>query len=151
MLDLAWLSGLVTVVAVVRPEAERLEVTVSVEPPPEFLVNAAPVAAKVAVANILHNAVKFSPRGGQVKVVVTMSREEAVIAISDTGPGVRAEEVSRLFERFYRGNASRSSDAAGVGLGLAISRVLVERQGGRISVEAPGEKGATFSIHLPRV
>jgi len=137
-------------VAVVRPEAERLEVAVSVEPPPEFLVNAAPVAAKVALANILHNAVKFSPRGGQVKVVVTMSREEAVIAISDTGPGVRAEEVSRLFERFYRGNASRSSDAAGVGLGLAISRALVERQGGRISVEAPGKKGATFSIHLPR-
>jgi len=137
-------------VAVVRPEAERLEVAVSVEPPPEFLVNAAPVAAKVALANILHNAVKFSPRGGQVRVVVTTSREEAVIAISDTGPGVRAEEVSRLFERFYRGNASRSSDAAGVGLGLAISRALVERQGGRISVEEPGKKGATFSIHLPR-
>ena len=137
-------------VAVVRPEAERLEVAVSVEPPPEFLVNAAPVAAKVALANILHNAVKFSPRGGQVKVVVTVSREEAVIAISDTGPGVRAEEVSRLFERFFRGNASRSSDAAGVGLGLAISRALVERQGGRISVEAPRANGATFSIHLPR-
>jgi len=85
-----------------------------------------------------------------VTVAVTVSREEAVIAVSDTGPGVGAEEVSRLFERFYRGNASRASDAAGVGLGLAISRTLVERQGGRISVEAPGEKGATFSIHLPR-
>jgi two-component system OmpR family sensor kinase len=137
-------------VAAITAEAERLEVAVSVEPPPEFLVNAAPVAAKVALANILHNAVKFSPRGGQVKIVVTVRREEAVIAVSDTGPGVGAEEVSRLFERFYRGNASRSSDAAGVGLGLAISRALVERQGGRISVEAPREKGATFSIHLPR-
>ena len=137
-------------IAAITAEAERLDVTVAVEPPPEFLVNAAPVAAKVALANILHNAVKFSPRGGQVTVAVTVSREEAVIAVSDTGPGVGAEEVSRLFERFYRGNASRASDAAGVGLGLAISRTLVERQGGRISVEAPGEKGATFSIHLPR-
>ena len=138
-------------VAAVRPEAERRGVTVAVERSPELLVNAAPGAAKVALANILHNAVKFSPRGGQVTVAVTVSREEAVIAVSDTGPGVGAEEVSRLFERFYRGNASRASDAAGVGLGLAISRTLVERQGGRISVEAPGEKGATFSIHLPRV
>jgi len=137
-------------VAAVTPEAERLDVAVAVEPPPEFLVNAAPVAAKVALANILHNAVKFSPRGGQVKIVVTVSREEAVIAVSDTGPGVGAEEASRLFERFYRGSASRASDAGGVGLGLAISRALVERQGGRISVEVPRANGATFSIHLPR-
>ena len=137
-------------VVAITAEAERLEVAISVEPPPEFLVNAAPVAAKVALANILHNAVKFSPRGGQVKIVVTVSREEAVIAVSDTGPGVGAEEASRLFERFYRGSASRASDAGGVGLGLAISRALVERQGGRISVEAPRANGATFSIHLPR-
>ena len=114
-------------VAAVTLEAERLDVAVAVEPPPEFLVNAAPVAAKVALANILHNAVKFSSRGGQVKIVVTVSREEAVIAVSDTGPGVGAEEASRLFERFYRGSASRASDAGGVGLGLAISRALVER------------------------
>src|SRR5439155_782028 len=137
-------------VAAVTPEAERLGVAVAVEPPPEFLVNAAPVAAKVALANILHNAVKFSPRGGQVKIVVTVSREEAVIAVSDTGPGVGAEEASRLFERFYRGSASRASDAGGVGLGLAISRALVERQGGRISVVVARANEATFSIHLPR-
>ena len=85
-----------------------------------------------------------------MKIVVTVSREEAVIAVSDTGPGVGAEEASRLFERFYRGSASRASDAGGVGLGLAISRALVERQGGRISVDAPTDTGATFSMHLPR-
>src|SRR5437763_44689 len=137
-------------VAAVRPEAERRGVTVAVERPPELLVNAAPGAAKVALANILDNAVKFSPTGGQVRIVVTAGREEAVIAVSDTGPGVSPQEVARLFERFYRGKASRPMDVPGFGLGLAISRALVERQGGRISVVARTEKGATFAVHLSR-
>jgi two-component system OmpR family sensor kinase len=94
--------------------------------------------------------VKFSPTGGQVKIAVTGDRQEAVIAVSDTGPGIASEDVARLFERFYRGKASRSGDVPGFGLGLAISRALVEHQGGRISVEAPTENGATFSVHLPR-
>lgn len=137
-------------VSAVTSEAERRGIVVVVEHPPELLVNAAPVAAKVALANIFDNAVKFSPPGGEVRVAVTAGREEAVIAVSDTGPGVSPEDVPRLFQRFYRGKASRATDAPGVGLGLAIARALVERQGGRISVEASGEKGATFTIHLPR-
>jgi two-component system OmpR family sensor kinase len=137
-------------VAVVRLEAARRRVAIGVERPPELLVNAAPGAAKVALANILDNAVKFSPTGGQVKIAVTGDRQEAVIAVSDTGPGIASEDVARLFERFYRGKASRSGDVPGFGLGLAISRALVEHQGGRISVEAPTENGATFSVHLPR-
>jgi signal transduction histidine kinase len=55
-----------------------------------------------------------------------------------------------MFQRFYRGKASRASDVPGVGLGLAIARTLVERQGGRIAVEASAPKGATFTVHLPR-
>ncbi len=137
-------------VSAVTPEAERRGVLVLVEPAQEILVNAAPVAAKVALANILDNAVKFSPPGGDVKVAVTAGREEAAIAVSDAGPGVSAEDVPQLFQRFYRGKASRATDVPGVGLGLAISRALIERQGGRISVEASGEKGATFTVHLPR-
>jgi len=137
-------------VAAVRAEAERRGVTVAVERPPELLVNAAPGAAKVALANILDNAVKFSPTGGKVRIVVTAGREDVVIAVSDTGPGVSPQEVARLFERFYRGKASLSMDVPGFGLGLAISQALVERQGGRISVEARTEKGATFSVHFSR-
>jgi two-component system OmpR family sensor kinase len=136
--------------AAVRPEAERRSVAVGLECPPELLVNAAPGAAKVALANILDNAVKFTPPGGQVRIAVTAGLAEAIIVVTDTGPGVASEDVPRLFERFYRGKASRSTDAPGFGLGLAISRALVERQGGRICVEAAAEKGATFSVHLPR-
>ena len=138
-------------VAAVKPEAERRRVSIGIERPPEVLVNAAPGAAKVALANILDNAVKFSPPGGQVEIVITGDGKETIIAVSDTGPGIAAEDVARLFERFYRGRASRSGDVPGFGLGLAISRALVEHQGGRISVKAPtGNGGATFSVHLPR-
>ncbi len=137
-------------VAVVRSEAERRRVAISVEPAPALLVNAAPGAAKVALANILDNAVKFSPIGGEVKIAVRGDRRQAVIAVSDTGPGLAAEDTARLFERFYRGRASRSAGVPGFGRGLAISRALVERQGGRITVEAPQDSGATFSVRLPR-
>ena len=137
-------------VAAVRSKAEQRGVMLTVECPPELLVNAAPVAAKVALANILDNAVKFSPAGGQVTVAVTAERDEAVIAVSDAGPGVSPEEMARLFQRFYRGHASRSTDVPGVGLGLAIAQTLVERQGGQISVDATTAKGATFGVRLPR-
>ena len=137
-------------VSAVMPEAERRGILVVVEDPPEVLVNAAPVAAKIALANILDNAVKFSPPGGDVRVVVTAGRNDAVIVVSDAGPGVSPEDVPQLFQRFYRGKASRATAVPGVGLGLAISRGLIERHGGRISVGASGDKGATFTIHLPR-
>jgi two-component system OmpR family sensor kinase len=134
----------------VRPRAHQQGVEVIADPLPDVLVSAAPVAAKVALTNILDNAVKFSPAGGQVRVVVSAADDEAVIAVSDTGPGVSPEEAERLFQPFYRGKASRATGVPGVGLGLAISRVLVHRQGGRISVNGSDEKGATFNLHLPR-
>jgi two-component system, OmpR family, sensor kinase len=134
----------------VRSEAERRGIAVEIAPSADVLVTAAPAAAKVALINILHNAVKFSPAGGLVKTLVTASRDEAVVEVSDTGPGVAPDELPRLFQRFYRGHASRSTDESGVGLGLAIARALIERQGGRISVKPSTDKGATFTLHLPR-
>jgi two-component system OmpR family sensor kinase len=137
-------------VIAVRPRAEPNGVRVVVERLPDALVTAAPIAAKVALANILDNAVKFSPAGGQVRIEVTAADHEAIIAVSDAGPGVAPDEAERLFQPFYRGRASRSTEVPGVGLGLAISRVLVQRQGGRITLDAPDERGAKFSVHLPR-
>jgi len=137
-------------VAAVRPKALRRSIDVTIDRPADLLVTTAPVAAQVALANILDNAVKFSPFGGQVRITVTAGREEAVITVSDCGPGVAPEEAAQLFERFYRGKASRSAGAPGVGLGLAISRALVEGQGGRISVDMCSDAGATFSVRLPR-
>jgi len=134
----------------VRPRAEQHGVSMVAERHLDVLVKAAPIAAKVALANILDNAVKFSPAGGQVRIAVEAVDGEAVIAVSDAGPGVAPEEAERLFQPFYRGRASRSTGAAGVGLGLAISRVLIQRHGGRISLDPPDQLGAKFSVHLPR-
>lgn len=137
-------------VSAVALEAERRGILVLVEDAPRILVNAAPVAAKVALANIIDNAVKFSPPGGEIRLAVGVAMEEAIIAVSDSGPGVSPDDAPRLFQRFYRGKVSRASDVPGVGLGLAIARALIERQGGRISVDPTREKGATFRVHLPR-
>ena len=130
-------------------EAERRHVKVFVRPGDDLSVNVAPGAASLALANVLDNAVKFSPAGGRVTVEMVVDGDEAVVAVSDTGPGLLVEEIPRLFERFRRGSASRSADTPGVGLGLAISRALIERQGGRILAENVAGGGAIFSIRLP--
>jgi two-component system OmpR family sensor kinase len=131
------------------PEAHRRGVRVVVKPLPALVARVAPGAASVAIANLLDNAVKFSAPGAEVAVGVEAEAGDAVIAVADSGPGVGDDEVPRLFERFHRGAASRSSETPGVGLGLAISRALVERQGGRISVAPTPGGGATFTIRLP--
>jgi two-component system OmpR family sensor kinase len=131
------------------PEAERREVALVMSPCPDLSVKVAPGAASLAIANVLDNAVKFSPAGGRVTVRVFADGGEAVVSVADTGPGVPPDEAPRLFERFHRGSAARSAEAPGTGLGLAISRALVEGQGGRIVVESRAGNGATFSIRLP--
>lgn len=131
------------------PEALQRDVTLALDAPAGVVVRADPVAASVVVANILGNAVKFSPPGGRVRVGVSTDAADAVVAVSDSGPGIPEAEIPRLFERFYRGSAARASDVPGVGLGLAICRVLVEGQGGSIAVSNSPEGGATFHIRLP--
>jgi two-component system OmpR family sensor kinase len=137
-------------VAAVAVDAERRHVTIDAGPTPEILLSVAPAAAKIALTNVLHNAVKFSPAGGLVTLVVTAHRDQAVVAVTDSGPGVAPDDLPRLFQRFYRGHASRATGTPGIGLGLAIARALVERENGWIAVERSADKGAIFSVHLPR-
>jgi two-component system, OmpR family, sensor kinase len=134
-----------------EPEASRRGVAVVVQPSLDLFVSAAPGPASLALANILENALKFSPPGGEIVVGIARLDGEAVIAVQDGGPGIAAEEIPGIFERFHRGRHARSSDTAGFGLGLAISRAAVERQRGRITVDSQPGKGATFRIHLPMV
>jgi len=136
-------------VARLEPEANRREVKVLMDLPDDLSVRVASAAATLVVANVLDNAVKFSPPGGRVRIHVSSEGRAAVVAVSDSGPGVPEEEMPRLFERFYRGSAARSSEVPGVGLGLAICRLLVDAQGGEISVaNAPGG-GATVRVRFP--
>jgi heavy metal sensor kinase len=100
--------------------------------------------------NVLHNAIKYTPGGGAIRMVVKLAASgEAMIEVHDTGPGIPAADRQRIFERFYRVDGSRTREAGGVGLGLAIARWAVEANGGRIEVESEAGGGALFRIVLP--
>ncbi len=131
------------------PEASRRDVAVLVDARADLMIRVAPGAAALVVGNVLENAVKFSPSGSQIRIQVTPEDGTAVVAISDSGPGIPGSELPHLFERFYRGSTARGGDMPGVGLGLAICRVLLEGQGGSIAVSSSQGEGATVSIRLP--
>ncbi|GAB4471841.1 MAG: hypothetical protein Kow00124_09340 [Anaerolineae bacterium] len=117
-------------------------------------VSADPMLLGLAFSNLLTNAINYTPSGGAITVRSDIRHEEerswVTIAISDTGPGIPPDEEIHLFERFFRGRASRQQNIPGTGLGLAITREIVERHGGRVSAHNnPGGIGASFIIWLP--
>jgi signal transduction histidine kinase len=101
-----------------------------------------------ALVNIVHNAVRYSPP--QTRITIRTLRRDglACIEVTDQGPGIASEHLPKIFERFYRVDTARSRDAGGHGLGLAIAKWSVERQGGRIEVESAVGKGSTFRLRL---
>ncbi|HEX7431095.1 MAG TPA: ATP-binding protein [Candidatus Limnocylindrales bacterium] len=99
--------------------------------------------------NLLHNAVKFSPNGGEIVVGVREGKGEVVIRVSDPGIGVPASDRARIFERFYKVDRARVRGRGGTGLGLSIARHVVESHGGRIWVESVEGEGSTFSFTVP--
>ena len=103
-----------------------------------------------AVTNLLSNAMRYTPEDGYVYVSVTMDRRYIMITVKDTGSGIAKEDLSRIFDRFWRADASRARDAGGLGVGLALTKHIVDRHEGFISVESELGKGSTFTIHLPR-
>jgi len=102
-----------------------------------------------ALINLLDNAIKYTPAGGHIRVVVKAIHEEAAIEVCDDGPGIPAEHREKIFERFYRVGKDRSSETGGAGLGLAIARWAVAINGGRIELDSEEGRGSTFRILLP--
>ena len=103
-----------------------------------------------ALDNLLDNAAKFSPPGTAIDVEAHVDGEELVMSVRDRGPGISPEHWSRVFERFYKVDRARPREAGGFGLGLAITKHLVQVLGGRIWTEAAREGGQVFFIALPR-
>jgi signal transduction histidine kinase len=102
------------------------------------------------VANLVANAVKFTPRGGSVSVDVEPTRDGARIEVADTGVGIDAAELPHVFERFYRGSRANKARGSGSGLGLAIVRSIVDMHGGSVEVESRVGSGSRFTVKLPR-
>jgi two-component system phosphate regulon sensor histidine kinase PhoR len=102
------------------------------------------------LANLVDNALKYCPDGASISVNGREWGPKLQVSVSDSGGGIDAKHLPRLFERFYRVDNGRSRDMGGTGLGLSIVKHLVEAMGGEIQVESLPEKGATFSFTLSR-
>jgi signal transduction histidine kinase len=103
-----------------------------------------------ALDNLLDNAAKFSPPGTPIDVHAEIAGDEILVSVRDRGPGISPEHWSRVFERFYKVDRARPREAGGFGLGLAITKHLVQVLGGRIWTEAARDGGQVFTIALPR-
>jgi signal transduction histidine kinase len=98
---------------------------------------------------LIDNAVRHTPDGGSISIRVAEAGAESRVSVLDTGPGLRAEEIDSVFERFYRSDSARASTDGGAGLGLSIARSIIERNGGRIWAENRPTGGASFTFALP--
>jgi two-component system, OmpR family, phosphate regulon sensor histidine kinase PhoR len=129
--------------------ADRQGVTLRVDVPPVVpAVRGAEERLGQVLVNLLHNAVKFSPDGGEVVVRVCPGPDEVVVAVEDHGIGIAKADQTRIFERFYKADRARRR-GGGTGLGLAIARHVVEGHGGRIRVESEEGRGSTFAFTVP--
>jgi signal transduction histidine kinase len=112
-------------------------------------VDVDPDRVSQVVTNLVTNAVRYSPDGGEIRLRAARQGDTVIVSVSDQGIGIPADRVGRIFEKFYRVDNSVTRSVSGTGLGLAISRELVEAHGGRMSVESTPGAGSTFSFSLP--
>jgi signal transduction histidine kinase len=103
-----------------------------------------------ALLNLVDNAIKYTPDGGQIEIAVAQGPEGTMISVRDTGPGIPAELQSRIFDRFYRVDKARSRENGGTGLGLAIAKWAVEVNGGSLTLDPANGEGSRFRITLPQ-
>lgn len=134
-----------------EPAARRRGIDLAVHLPEHPLrIQHDPVRIGQVVANLVGNAIKFTPRGGHIGVDVGPAPEGVKIVVTDTGVGIDATELPHIFERFYRGTRANEARGSGSGLGLAIVRSIVEMHGGTVGVESRLNAGSTFTVLLPR-
>ncbi len=127
-----------------------IERPVTASIPPNLVIETDRAKLVQALDNLLDNAAKFSPPGTAIDVEAEVSGGELLISVRDRGPGISPEHWSRVFERFYKVDRARSREAGGFGLGLAITKHLIQVLGGRIWTEAAREGGQVFHIALPQ-
>jgi heavy metal sensor kinase len=142
------LAGLLAdVLDLYRYVAEEKQIAVATAYPPELWVTADENRLRQALANLLDNALKYTPPGGHVEVKAREVEQQAMVAFQDSGVGISPEDLPRIWERLYRGDQSRSQ--RGLGLGLSLVRAIIQAHGGQVSVTSTPGVGSTFEIALP--
>ncbi len=136
--------------ATLRDRAAQLGATIEFDVKNDALVRGDPVGLEQVLENLVDNAVKYGKdTGAHVRVTGRRSGERVVLEVRDDGPGIPAEHLPRLFERFYRVDPGRSRERGGTGLGLAIVKHLVESMGGTVEVRSTAGEGTTFRVEVP--
>jgi signal transduction histidine kinase len=127
--------------------AEERQVEIRTSTASELVVDVDRSRMRQVLANLLDNAVKYTPAGGHVAITATRNGPDAVLTVSDTGVGIPPAELPRIWDRLYRGDKSRST--RGLGLGLSLVRAIVAAHGGRVDVRSTPGAGSTFELRLP--
>lgn len=129
--------------------AQRSHVEIAADVPSPLWAYADPLRIGQVLDNLVSNAIKYSPDGGKVSISADADRQWVRLSITDTGMGMSSEDAARAFNRFFRAETARKAAIPGAGLGLSITRMIVERHGGTIACESGEGQGSTFTVTLP--
>src|SRR6185503_6389944 len=130
-----------------RDVAEARNVALAASVPEDVVVTADRPRLEQVAANLIDNAVKYTPPGGRVDVDVRRAGDRAILRVRDDGPGIPADELPRIFDRLFRGDTSRTE--RGLGLGLSLVKAIVEAHGGTVDVVSEPGQGSVFTVSLP--
>jgi signal transduction histidine kinase len=143
--------------ALVRRVAEHIQPTLESHmlkldiPPEPLLVSADAVRIEQAIENLLGNAVKYSPKGGEIDLSVGRAGANVWVHVSDQGIGIPVEALPQIFDRYFRAGNADEQQIVGLGIGLYVVKEIVDLHGGTITVQSSVGTGSTFSIYLPSV
>jgi len=128
----------------------KKEIKINIEDTNPVFVEADKKLLMQVITNLIVNSINYGKQNGETKIFITIKNNKSIVKIKDNGIGIKAEHISRLFERFYRVDKSRSKNSGGTGLGLAICKHIIEAHNQNIFVESKFEQGTTFSFTLNR-
>jgi signal transduction histidine kinase len=129
-------------------DLRRQTIRLILSPAPIF-IQAEPRRFYQIVQNLIGNAIKYSPEGGAIEIATQIESGDGLVSITDTGPGLTADEQAHVFQPYYRTESAHYSHTTGKGLGLYIAKLLIDEHNGRIEVASQLGQGTTFTVRLP--